>query len=102
MAGVKVLRAERENVRKDETTGGAGTGRQATTYLASDGESSVAADDAVGGRRRGSWRRLETPASLLKEALDLLIFWLLEKLLFCVRLNILGPAWGPALRRPEA
>ena len=43
-------------------------------YLASDGESSVAAEVAVGGRRRGSWRRLEMPASLLKEALDLEIF----------------------------
>ena len=44
------------------------------TYLATDGESSVAADVAVVGRRRGSWRRLEMPASLLKEALDFVNF----------------------------
>jgi hypothetical protein len=63
---------------------------QRMAYLAS-GDSSVAALDEVGGRRRGSWRRFETPASLLNEADDLLSFWwLLEKLLFCARLNILA------------
>jgi hypothetical protein len=48
--------------------------------------SSVAAVDEVAGRRRWSrvsCRRFETPASLLKDAFDLLALWLLEKDLLC-------------------
>src|SRR6516162_3977211 len=63
-------------------------------YLAPDGASAIDADVAIVGRRRGSWRRFDTPASLLKEELGLTNFWLLEKLLFCRgskrRLDILG------------
>ena len=43
-------------------------------------ESAVDAVVAVVGRRRGSWRRFETPASRVKEELDLPYFELLEKL----------------------
>lgn len=43
-------------------------------------ESAVDALVAVVGRRRGSCRRFETPASRLKEELDLPYFELLEKL----------------------
>jgi hypothetical protein len=49
----------------------------------SDGDSPPRAFDDVVGRRRDSWRRLETPASLLKDELDLPMRWLLEKLLCC-------------------
>lgn len=43
------------------------------------GELSLVA--AVDGRRcRGSWRRFETPASRLKDELDLDALWLREKL----------------------
>lgn len=48
-------------------------------------DASAAAVDAVAGRRReswrDSWRRFEMPASLLKDELDLVGLWLLEKLL---------------------
>ena len=41
-------------------------------------------DAAVDGRRlsrcRGSWRRFDTPASLLNDEVDLAALWLLEKL----------------------
>jgi len=54
------------------------------THLPSGGVSvsSVDAVVAVVGRLRDSWRRFETPASLLKDALDFPNFWLLEKLCF--------------------
>lgn len=63
------------------------------------GETAVEAVEAlvavVGLRDRGSWRRFETPASLvpLNEELDLAYFELLEKLCFMefeVDLNILA------------
>jgi hypothetical protein len=49
------------------------------TYL---GDSAVPDVVAVAGRRRGSWRRLDIPASLLNDDVDLPYLWLLEKLLF--------------------
>lgn len=51
-------------------------------HLPNGGVSSLAAVVAVGGRRRGSWRRFVTPDSLLKDALDLFSLWLFEKLCF--------------------
>lgn len=56
-------------------------------------ESAVDAVVAVVGRRRGSWRRLETPASRLKEELDLPYFEPLEKLCLVelARENMLAP-----------
>lgn len=67
-----------------------------TTYVPTVGdESAVDEDVAVVGRRRGSWRRFETPESLVKDELGLPHFEvLLEKLCFVEfdRENILRPA----------
>lgn len=58
-------------------------------------EPAVDEDCAVVGRRRGSWRRFETPESLVNDELDLPHFeQLLEKLCLLVefdRENILNP-----------
>jgi len=57
-------------------------GRMMFLMMAYLGDSAVCEVVAVVGRRRGSWRRLETPASLLNEEVDLPYLWLFEKLLF--------------------
>jgi hypothetical protein len=46
------------------------------------GDSAVLEVVAVVGRRRDSWRRFETPDSLLNEDVDFPYLWPLEKLLF--------------------
>ena len=54
--------------------------------------------DAVVSLRRDSCRLLETPLSLLKDELDLLTLWLLEKLLLEVSyrllLNMMAAFWA--------
>lgn len=65
------------------------------TYVPTIGdESAVDEDCAVVGRRRGSWRRLETPESLVKDEPDLPHFELLLERLCLVefdRENIFKP-----------
>lgn len=64
-----------------------------STYVPTVGdESAVDEDVAVAGRRRGSWRRFETPESLVNDEPDLPHFELFEKLCLVEldRENILG------------
>lgn len=56
----------------------------------------------VGGLRRDSWRRFDTPASLLNDALDLFSLWLFEKLCLeklCLGFRLLLNMMVVAMRR---
>lgn len=71
------------------------------TYLAMAASSLVVAVEAVFGLRyRESCRRLVTPPSLLKDELDLVTLWLLEKLVLLLldgsyrRLNMMDKVDG--------
>lgn len=60
-------------------------------------DSAVDADVAVAGLRRGSWRRFETPESLVNDELDLPYFELLFEKLCLIEfafVNILAPFRG--------
>lgn len=57
------------------------------TYSEGDSDAIIALDEVVGRRREDSWRRLETPESLLKDEFDLPSRWLLEKLLWADELE---------------